>query len=124
MNTFLSSSVAAVIVFTSTVRAADEPAPGTQTAQSLEVTGDKGARPTIHYWLALPPAAEAKPAGGYPLMIFMHGAGERGDNLEMVKKHGPPKLVGTKPELNKFIIVSPQCPNGRMWDIVALKGLI
>jgi len=28
-----------------------------------------------------------------PLLIFLHGAGERGDNLELVKKHGPPKLI-------------------------------
>ena len=41
-----------------------------------------------------------------------------------MKKHGPPKLAGTKTELNKFIVVSPQCPAGRPWDIVALKGLI
>jgi predicted peptidase len=54
----------------------------------------------------------------------MHGAGERGANPDVVKKHGPPKLVGHTAELNKFIIVSPQCPEGRGWDVVALKGLI
>ena len=125
MRTLICSAV--TVAFTVSARAEEKsaaPAPGTQTAQSVEVTGDKGGKTTIHYWLALPPAPEAKPADGYPLMVFMHGAGERGDDLELVKKHGPPKLAGTKPELNKFIIVSPQCPVGRMWDIVAIKGLI
>lgn len=52
------------------------PAPGTQTARSVEVPADKGGKTTVHYWLALPPASEPKPAGGFPLMLFMHGAGE------------------------------------------------
>ena len=30
---------------------------------------------------------------GVALILFLHGAGERGDNLELVKKHGPPKLA-------------------------------
>ena len=107
-----------------TARAGDPPQPGTQTAQSAEVTGEKDAKTTLHYWLALPPASEAKPAAGWPLMIFLHGSGERGSNLQAVKQHGPPKLVGSMPELNKFIVVSPQCPDGRWWDVEALKSLI
>ena len=124
MKTKLYSALTVAVVFTVSARAEEKPAPGTQTAQSLEVTSDNGGKTTIPDWLALPPASETKPAGGYPLMVFMHGAGERGDNLQQVKQHGPPKLAGTKPELNKFILVSPQCPKGRMWDLVALKGLI
>jgi predicted peptidase len=100
------------------------PAPGTQTAQSVEVPAEKNTKTTVHYWLALPPASETKPAGGWPLMLFLHGAGERGTNLEMVKKHGPPKLIGTKPELNKFIVVSPQCPEGKRWDAISMKALV
>lgn len=46
--------------------------------------------------------------------MFLHGAGERGDNLDLVKLHGPPKLIeqGKKFE---FIIVSPQCPQKQWW---------
>lgn len=122
MKTLLITSFA--IVMTCTARAEDAPKPGTQTAQSVEVASDKGGKTTVHYWLALPPESEKKPDNGWPVMFFMHGAGERGANLDMVKKHGPPKLVGKTPELNKFIIASPQCPEGRWWDLVALKGLI
>jgi len=100
------------------------PAPGTQTAQSAEVPAEKGTKTTLHYWLALPPASESQPTDGWPLMLFLHGAGERGTDLNLVKKHGPPKLAGTMPELNKFIIVSPQGATGRSWDITALKGLV
>ena len=117
--------ITASIALHASVRAADEkPAPGIQTRQSAEVPSDKGGKTALHYWLSLPPESEKKPDAGWPVMFFMHGAGERGANLDLVKKHGPPKLVGKTAELNKFIIVSPQCPEGRWWDVVALKGLI
>ena len=29
----------------------------------------------------------------YPLVLFLHGAGERGTNLDLVKKHGIPKRI-------------------------------
>lgn len=50
----------------------------------------------------------------WPLMVFLHGAGERGSNLDKVKVHGPAKLVDQGKEL-PFIIVSPQCPPGKWW---------
>src|ERR1043165_869040 len=51
----------------------------------------------------------------WPLVLFLHGAGERGTNLMLVAKHGPPRLaqLGTN---FPFIIVAPQCAAGRVWD--------
>jgi hypothetical protein len=49
---------------------------------------DKEIRVTMDYLLYLPPNYEAKDK--WPLMLFLHGAGERGSNLDMIKKHGPP----------------------------------
>jgi predicted peptidase len=49
----------------------------------------------------------------WPMILFLHGAGERGDDLELVKKHGPPKIVEKKGL--PFIVVSPQCPAGQWW---------
>jgi len=45
----------------------------------------------------------------YPLMLFLHGMGKRGNDLSLVKMHGPPKLVEAGQDF-PFIIVSPQCP--------------
>lgn len=63
-----------------------------------------------------------------PLIVFLHGAGERGNgttDLEKVKVHGLPKYVA---EGNEYpaIILAPQCPEGRVWNnlIFALKELI
>jgi predicted peptidase len=44
----------------------------------------------------------------WPLVVFLHGAGESGDDLNKVKIHGPPKLVEQRPADFKFILASPQ----------------
>jgi len=51
----------------------------------------------------------------WPLAMFLHGAGERGDDLELVKKHGPPKMVSQGKDF-EFVIISPQCPEGVWWS--------
>ncbi len=67
----------------------------------------------IDYLLYLP-KDYGKTQDKWPLMIFLHGAGERGSDLNKVKVHGPPKLVERGKDL-PFIIVSPQCPPGHWW---------
>jgi predicted peptidase len=75
------------------------------------------------YTLTLPEGYEADEAKSWPLLIFLHGAGERGDNLELLKKHGPPKLVASG---KKFpaIVVSPQVPSGEFWNPHGVKALV
>jgi predicted peptidase len=51
----------------------------------------------------------------WPLMLFLHGAGERGNDLQLVKKHGPPKIAEKQKDF-PFIVVSPQCPKDQWWD--------
>lgn len=51
----------------------------------------------------------------WPLMLFLHGAGERGDDLQLVKKHGPPKIAEKQKDF-PFIVVSPQCPKDQWWN--------
>jgi len=59
----------------------------------------------------------------WPLILFLHGAGERGDNLEMVKVHGPPKIVQTRKDF-PFIVVSPQCRPNEWWSPIELLALL
>ncbi|MFN0127862.1 MAG: prolyl oligopeptidase family serine peptidase [Verrucomicrobiales bacterium] len=114
MNNLLVAAVAGLIM-ASAVSAA-EPTPGSQTAQSF--TGSAG---TMNYWLWLP---KETPAEGAPVLVFLHGAGERGDDLAMVKKHGPPKLVDSLAALQPFIIISPQCPKEQRWSVGLVKQLV
>jgi hypothetical protein len=51
----------------------------------------------------------------WPLILFLHGAGEIGNNLEKVKENGPPKLIAEGKEF-PFIIVSPQLPYFEFWN--------
>lgn len=59
----------------------------------------------------------------WPLMLFLHGGGERGADLELVKKHGPPKRIEAG-ESFPFIIVSPQAPENGWWDSAYLLALL
>jgi predicted peptidase len=56
------------------------------------------------------------------LLIFLHGSGERGNDLNLVKKHGPPKLIEEGKQF-PFIVVSPQAPR-RGWDPDSLNALV
>lgn len=65
-------------------------------------------RVKLNYLLYLPVGyAESKEK--YPLLLFLHGAGETGSDLEKVKMHGPPKIVEGGKKL-PFVVVSPQAP--------------
>ncbi|MBI9015835.1 MAG: prolyl oligopeptidase family serine peptidase [Phycisphaerae bacterium] len=56
-----------------------------------------------------------------PLIVFLHGAGERGDNLEKLKVHGLPKIVKDKKDF-PFVVVSPQTPE-RTWTVNFIDDL-
>ena len=51
----------------------------------------------------------------YPLVLFLHGKGERGDDLEKIKIHGIPKRVDEGIKF-PFICIAPQCPDEGYWD--------
>ncbi len=50
----------------------------------------------------------------WPLIIYLHGGGERGSSLDLVKTHGIPKIVETQ-DL-PFVALSPQCPSNYWWS--------
>jgi predicted peptidase len=52
----------------------------------------------------------------WPLILFLHGAGERGNDIKKVEKHGPPKLIAKGKKEFPFIVVSPQCPEETWWS--------
>ena len=77
----------------------------------------------VKFLLYLPKDHTTKPKKKWPLIMFLHGAGERGDNLDRVKVHGPPKLV-EQDKAMEFIIVSPQCPRETIWNDELLITLL
>lgn len=100
----------------------DKPATG-QHEHTFEAEIIKTVR--LGYLLYLPKDYGKEPQKKWPLILFLHGAGERGDNLELVKKHGIPKIVEKKKDF-PFIAVSPQCPEFSWWtsELEALNALL
>jgi predicted peptidase len=61
----------------------------------------------------------------WPLIIFLHGSGERGDDLELAKKHGLPQYIDAGHEILGFVVV-PQCPLDYQWHelVDSLEALL
>ena len=51
----------------------------------------------------------------WPLVIFLHGMGERGDDLNKVLKNGPPRLINDGKQF-PFFVLSPQCFPKTYWS--------
>lgn len=75
------------------------------------------------YLLFLPRGYSPRSAQRWPVLMFLHGSGERGTELAKVRTHGPPKLVGDRPDF-PFIVVSPQCPADETWSDDVLLALL
>ncbi len=83
---------------------------------------DTASGPALRYWLYLPDGYEG--ADEWPLLLFLHGGGEGGEDLQLVKKHGPPKQLAVGGSM-PMIVVSPQNPSStQFWDDQALARLL
>ena len=69
----------------------------------------------------------ADPASKLPLVLFLHGAGERGSDLEKVTTQGLPTVLGAHaPFPEPALVVAPQCPAESWWtlELGALETLL
>lgn len=75
----------------------------------------------IYYLIDIPEKLKGKEK--LPLLIFLHGAGERGHDYELLKKQGVPRYLSEGTMKNdSHIIVCPQCPAGNVW--VGLSSML
>lgn len=95
--------------------------PRNQTAQSAELSFTKSV--TLRYLLFLPKGYDADSSKKWPTILFLHGAGERGTNLAKVAAHGPPRIVTNRVDF-PFLVISPQCPSGQIWEKEAIIALL
>src|SRR5690606_34140654 len=66
-------------------------------------------------YLLLPPV-QREPGKTYPLVLFLHGAGERGDDNHAQLLHVLPELA--QPALRErypAFVLAPQCPREKRW---------
>jgi predicted peptidase len=122
MNKLFATGIGMISLLTLNLSAQDAPksSPDTgQTPRSFELVRTE--RLQGNYLLFLPSNFDRnKP---WPLLLFLHGAGERGSDLHLVTKHGPPRIVSENPDF-PFILVSPQCPAGETWSNETLLALL
>jgi predicted peptidase len=89
--------------------AADEPSPPRLVRQAYEsATGE-----AREYLVYLPAGYESEPERRWPLLLFLHGDGERGDareDLNFVLVHGPLYEAWVQKHDLELVIVSPQLP--------------
>ena len=88
---------------------------------------DESGMEDMQYLLFLPKDYDAESEKEWPLLLFLHGAGERGDDLNLVAVHGPPKRIIKEPDFAEkcpFIVVSPQCHTDRYWSPAQLHLLL
>jgi predicted peptidase len=75
---------------------------------------------TLNYRILYP--ENFNPAEKYPLLLFLHGAGERGDDNEKQLVHGSSLFLNQENRDNfPAIVIFPQCPKSEYWakaDIV------
>jgi predicted peptidase len=89
------------------------------TAQSLDTTITREVH--TRYLLYLPSGYETS-TSRWPLVLFLHGSGERGSDLSKVTVHGPPRLA--RDHNLPYILVVPQVAEGEVWSSDVLLALL
>ena len=100
------------------------PQPGMQVSQQWVAQGGSGARKSatpINYLLYLPPEYTSR--SKWPLVVYLHGAGARGPDINIVRHWGLPGLIEHGKKFG-FILLSPQCARIRSWARELVVGLI
>ena len=104
----LLAAVLAGLAACSTVRLGQHP------YSSMLAAGNENGE--VRYLLYLPDTYGKDRSVKWPLILFLHGRGECGKNLELLKKHPLPKTLESRTDF-PFIVVSPQLLNGSSgWD--------
>ncbi len=70
--------------------------------------------PGFNFLLFMPKNESEKIDGKFPTILFLHGIGEVGNDLQKLKNEGLPKILDG--DMNfPFIVISPQCPSSTEW---------
>ena len=69
---------------------------------------------SLPYLVHLPEGYDADKRRRWPVVFFLHGAGERGDDIERNRVHGPFKELANGRKI-PAIVIAPQCPTGEWW---------
>src|SRR5262249_60927153 len=120
MKAIPTAALAAFLVLTARSTAADEALKGS--ADFEKRTFKDAAGKELHYRLLKPEGYDPASATAYPLVIFLHGAGERGDDNEAQLKHGAREFARAETrKKHPCFLIAPQCPKNQSWAHVERK---
>ena len=83
-----------------------------------QVEGSAGALPYVLY---VPRGYD--PQQHWPLIVFLHGAGERGNDGLVQSAVGLGAAIRKNPDRFPALVLMPQCPKDRYWDAAVLQGV-
>jgi len=75
------------------------------------------------YLLYLPDGYFDSATEEWPLLLYLHGRSIRGDDLQRVKRYGPPSFLDRRKDF-PFVVVSPQLPPDGNWNGRAVHKLL
>lgn len=95
--------------------------PAQKAADAFEAKTFQDGDFTLNYRIHVP--KDLPPDAKVPLVLFLHGAGERGDNNIRQLHHGIPSLLAYVQKNHiPAIVIAPQCPVGMQWVAVPWGG--
>jgi predicted peptidase len=97
------------------------PRAGWQTQGRFDSSDSHGRAVELQYLIYLPENYDSQQR--WPLLLYLHGAGRRSDDINDVAKEGPPYFVIQGKQL-PMIVVSPHCRVGESWNCSRLLGLL
>lgn len=90
-----------------------------QSAQTISIPGGN-----INQYLAyVPYAYNEQPKTKWPVIIFLHGLGEIGTDVNAVKRNGLPKFLDNEKRM-PALVFSPQCNGGGWWNTQTLEQFL
>lgn len=104
----ITAIAAAIVTMTTSAQKENSGVFKTEVAQKVE----------IGYALHVPNDTKSKK----PLIVFLHGSGEKGTDIEKVKVHGPFKYLKTH-DVDAYIL-APQCRENEYWNPESVYRLI
>lgn len=119
-QSFLLAGFLALCLFTSLGAQGGPQRPDTEAMFESHQYTASGGDSLLYRWLR---PESVQPDEKYPLVIFLHGAGERGDDNKVQLKHGLFELCTTD-RRQKFpcFVLAPQCPKGELWAVFNWKS--
>lgn len=79
---------------------------------------------SLEYLIYYPKDYKSTSAEKYPLLLFLHGGGQSGSDINKVRQHGIPNLIENGKEF-PFIVLAPQNPHlNKYWEEAPVMALL